>query len=220
MIPPRGALLSLGVLAILACSKPPPKPAPAPEVTSEPATVAPPAPKKCDALEEGCVAADGTRSAIQASSWTVEPPASWIYAHEGDATVAKTDGAIVAIVVHETGPKKGESANRSSAFDAVVKKLGLTMPKKAPWPDKPAKVLAVGAAKVSLFQFDGVTREGKSGALLAFTSRLSDKESLLGAGFVLDSDTKDADKAILKCVQSLRGPEAAAAAPDAGAKPK
>ncbi|MBL8613479.1 MAG: hypothetical protein JNL38_39430 [Myxococcales bacterium] len=216
----RGALLSLGFLAVVACNKPPPKPAPAPEVTSEPAHVPPAAPKKCDALDEGCVAAEGTRSPIQASSWTLEPPASWTYAHEGDATVAKTDGAIVAVVVHETGPKKGESANRSAAFDSVVKKLALTMPKKAPWPDKPAKVLTVGAAKVSLFQFDGVTREGKPGALLAFTSRLSDKESLLGAGFVLDSDTKDADKAILKCVQSLRGPDPAAAAPDAGAKPK
>ncbi len=224
------AKLSLAVLAtsaslaaLSACPKPaapPPKTAPSASESADPPPPPPAAPKKCDDLDQGCVAKADTRAPIRGSGWSVEPPSGWTYAHGPEVTVARTDGAIVGMTVHEPGAnKKAETANRATAFELVAKNLGVTLPKKTTWGDKPAKTIAVGSVKVGLWQFDGATREGKPGALLAFTAKLSDREALLGVGFVLESDARDSDKAILQSVQSLRG-EAGASAADAGADAK
>jgi hypothetical protein len=206
------------VLVLAAGCRPPPKsPPPAPAAAEPPAP--PPAPK-CDTLDEGCVAADTTRSRIPTSSWTIAPPSKWKYAHGTEATVAKTDGAGIAFLVHEPGDKKTAGPKRSAALETVARQLGLTMPKhKVVWPGKPAKVMTVEALKVSLYQFGGFTLEGKAGELLVFTTRLPEGTSLLGGGFVLETDKTDADKAILTCLESLRH-EPDSQTPDAGANAK
>jgi hypothetical protein len=199
-------LLTVGLAG--ACAAHPKPPAP---VAKPP----PPPPKSCDTIEDACVATADTRSPIQQSGWWLAPPPSWTYAHDSDAMVARTDSARIAVMVRKTEKKK-DSAKRAEALELVTRKLGLTPSKKTlTWPTKPAKTVTVGAVKVALYQFDGFTLEQKPGALLVFTSKLSDAISLLGVGFVLESDTQDADKAILACVESLRV-EAAAEDRDAG----
>lgn len=199
------------------CAKPPP-PRPPPVVEEPPPP--PPPPPKCDAIDEGCTATAETRSPIQETEWTIAPPEKWRYAHESDATIARTDDAIVAFTIHDTGDKKTESAKRGEALERLSQKMGLTMPKKKlVFPQKPAKLLTVGSVKVGLYQFDKVTKETKPGAFLVFTSKLPSGRSLTGAGFVLDTDTHDSDQAILGAVQSLRA-EGGSTSADAGAPGK
>lgn len=202
---------------VVACKSAPPKP-PVVVAAPEPPPAPPPPPKSCDTLDDECAAAADTRVPIQGSGWSLAPPPEWIYAHTPDALLAKTDAASIGVTVHETGKKKkAAAAARAQTLADVTQKLGLTAPKKKlVWPAKPAKSLSVGDAKVALYQFGGFSKMDKPGALLVFTTKLSETQSLLGVGFVLESDTHDADKAILACVESLRaeGPEKA---PDAGA---
>jgi hypothetical protein len=179
-------------------------PKPPPVVAVEPAPPPPP-PKKCNTLEDACVAGADTRLPIQASGWSLALPATWTYADDPVALVARTEGGSLGVAVHETGDKKNPTGKRGETLDRVTQKLGLAAPKKKiVWPPKPAKVLTVGTVKIELFQFTGFTKDQKPGALLVFASKLSDTQSLLGVGFVLESDTHDADKAILACVDSLR----------------
>lgn len=217
-MPIRRRLAWLCLLAVGhagACGAPP-KP-PAPIATPEPPPPPPP-PKSCDTLGDACTATAETRSPIPSSAWSLAPPPEWTYAHDADALLARTTEASIAVVVHETGDKKTASGKRAAALDLTTHKLGLTAPKKKlVWPAKAAKVLTVGAVKVALYQFDGFTQENKPGALLVFTSKLSATQSVLGVGFVLENDTHDADKAILKTVDSLRG-DGPADVPDAGAR--
>jgi hypothetical protein len=207
----------LGVGLVAACKAPPPKPPPPVAVVAPPPP--PPPPKTCDTLEDACTAAADTRSPIQSSGWSLAPPPEWTYAHETAALLARTQSASLGVTIHETGDKKTAAAKRVEALELVAHKLGLTAPKKkVVWPRKPAKVLPVGDVKIALYQFSGFTQEQKPGALLVFTSKLSDTQSLLGVGFVLESDTHDADKAVLTSVESLRSPDQAQAqAHDAGA---
>lgn len=204
----------LGVGFAGACA-PPPKPLP-PVATPEP-TPPPPPPKSCDTMEDECKASADTRSPIQKSPWSLAPPPTWTYAHDADALVARTDTARVGVTLRENGDKKTANTKRAAALELVTRKLGLTAPKKTPaFPAKPAKILPVGNLKIALYQFDGFTLEQKPGALLVFTTKLTDTQSLLGVGFVLESDANDADRAILTCVESLRA-DAQAGASDAGA---
>jgi hypothetical protein len=192
-------LLCIGLAG--ACKNSTPKP-PAP--VAEPPQPPPPPPKTCDTIEDKCTATADTRAPIQTSGWSLAPPPDWTYAHEADALVAKTEAASIGVIFHETGAKKKVQAKRAEALDLVTRKLGLTAPKTLVWPTKPGKLVAVGDLKVALYQFGGFKREDKPGAVLVFTSPLSDTKSLLGVGFVLESDTHDADRAILTCIQSLR----------------
>jgi hypothetical protein len=120
------------------------------------------------------------------------------------------------VTTYASADKKAVTVSRSDALDRITKKLGVVAPKKVVWPTKPAKLLSVRDLKVELYQFGGFTRDEKPGAVLAFTSKLSETQSLMGVGFVLESDTRDADKAILTCVESLRA-DAPADAGDASA---
>lgn len=207
----------LAVALVAGCKPPPPPAAPPPPTPEAPP---PPPPPKCDALDEGCVATAETRSVIQASGWTLAPPPKWKYAHGTEATVARTETAALAVLFFETGDKKTESAKRNAAFETLTGQLGVTMPKKKlVWPTKPAKVLSVEGQKLSLYQFNGATLETKPGDLLVFTTKLPGGQSLLGGGFVLESDTTDADKAILGSIESLRR-DASSESADAGAATK
>jgi hypothetical protein len=194
----------LAATLLVACAKPPP-PKPPPAAEPEPAP-APPAPA-CEALSAGCVATTSTRVAI-GGAWSIVPPAQWTYAKEREGTIAKTDGAVLAITTYD-GRATGNTSKkaRDEALEVVAKKIAVTLPKKMTWPAKPARIVTVGDRELALHQIDGATQDGKRGALLLFTSKPAE-ETLLGVGFVLESDTKDSDRAILAGIESLRAESA------------
>jgi hypothetical protein len=202
--------MAAGAIAASACAKPPPPPKPP---VAEAAPAPEPPPKACEALSEGCIAKADTRVGI-GTTWSIAPPTQWTYAKERDATIARTDGAVLAATTYDgrppvvEKPKKTASTTpatkaRDEALEGITKKIAVTLLKKMTWPAKPARVVAVGDREVALHQIDGATQDGKRGALLVFTSKPSE-ETLLGVGFVLESDTKDADRAILTGLESLR----------------
>jgi hypothetical protein len=186
-----------------ACAKPPPpQPPPAPEAKSEPAP-----PPKCEKLAEGCAATADTRVGVGAT-WSMTPPAKWTYAKESDATVARIDGAALAVTVYDArGDKKAATKQRDGVLATLAAKIGVTLPKKMAWPAKPARTVGSGDRELALFQLEGATQEGKPGALLVFVSRAPAEDALLGIGFVIETDAKDSDRAILTGVESLRARE-------------
>jgi hypothetical protein len=189
-----------GAMLVSGCAKPPP---PKPPVASAEPAPPPPAPKACDSLAEGCVATADTRVAI-GSTWSIAPPPQWTYAKEADGTVARTDGAVLALTTYDgRAAKPPKTKPRDEALEGVAKKIAVTLPKKMTWPAKPARVLTVSDRELALHQIDGATQDGKKGALLIVTSKPSE-ETLLGVGFVLESDAKDSDRAILTGIESLR----------------
>lgn len=190
-----------------ACAKPPPaQPPPASEAKSEPPPP-PPAPK-CETLTEGCAANADTRVEVGAT-WSIAPPASWTYAKESDATVARIDGAALAVTVYDGRDKKAAAKLRDDAFAVLTAKIGVKLAKKMAWPAKPARTLNVGERELALYQVDGSTQDGKPGALLVFVARPPSEETVLGVGFVVESDAKDSDRAILAGVESLRAQKGA-----------
>ena len=194
--------VALGACLLAACAKPPPpKPPPVEEPKVEPA---PPPPPKCETLSEGCAAKSDTRVGVGAT-WSLTPPPSWTYAKESDATVARIDGAALAVTVFDgRGDKKAQTKLRDDALAMIATKIGVKLPKKMAWPAKPARVVSAGEREVALYQVEGSTQDGKPGALLVFVARVPSDETLLGIGFVVESDAKDSDRAILAGVESLR----------------
>lgn len=207
------ALVCVVLASTFACTPPPPpKPPPAAEPKNEPP---PPPPPKCEKLTEGCAATADTRVDVGAS-WSMTPPTTWTYAKETDATVAKIDGAALAVTVYDgRGDKKAATKQRDDALSVVTTKIGVKLPKKMAWPAKPARVVKVGEGELALYQIEGSTQDGKAGALLVFVARVPTEETLLGVGFVVETDAKDSDKAILAGVESLRAKKAADAPKEA-----
>jgi GH24 family phage-related lysozyme (muramidase) len=196
------------MLLVGACAKPPPPSVPpAPEPKIEPA----PPPPKCEKLAEGCAATADTRVEVGAT-WSMTPPATWTYAKESDATVARIDGAALAVTVYDArGDKKAATKQRDDALASLTAKIGVKLPKKMTWPAKPARTMNVGDRELGLYQIEGSTQEGKPGALLVFVTRAPAEDALLGIGFVTESDAKDSDRAILAGVESLRPQKSGAA---------
>jgi hypothetical protein len=201
----RPVSIAIAILLGGAACTPPPPPKPPP---AEPKVEPEPPPPKCEKLSEGCAATSQTRVDVGAT-WSMTPPATWTYAKETDATVARIEGAALAVTVYDgraekDKDKKAASKRRDDALAVVTTKIGVKLPKKMSWPAKPARVLTVGEREIALYQIEGSTQDGKAGALLVFVSRVPSDETLLGIGFVLESDAKDSDKAILAGVESLR----------------
>ncbi len=210
MRPPKTLLPLLGLsaaciaLALSAChpKPPPPPPAPPPPVAEAPPPP-PPAPPRCEALGEGCTGQAGTVARIRKTGFGVAVPLGWTYAQQDDATVVNAGNAAFAVTTYEGADAKTASANRDSAFDALVKLLAVTAPKhKVTW-SHAAKKSKVGDLEMSLWQTDDVARADKKGPVLVFGAQLPDKSFLLGAGFVSDDDKSDADKAILGAIDSI-----------------
>jgi hypothetical protein len=198
----RIPFIALAVAFAGGCAKPPPPAAPPAEAKAEPAPPAPP--PKCEKLSEACAATADTRVGVGAS-WSMAPPASWTYAKENDATVARIDGAALAVTVYDGRDKKTAPKQRDDAFNALTTKIGVKLAKKMAWPAKPARVVN----ELALYQVEGSTQEGKAGALLVFVGRVPSEETPIGVGFVVESDAKDSDKAILTGVESLKAQKSA-----------
>jgi hypothetical protein len=201
----KTAIFLVAILASGCAKPPPPKPPPVEEAKPEP-----PPPPKCETLAEGCAAKADTRVEI-GSTWSIAPPASWTYAKETDATVARIDGAALAATVYDGRDKKTATKLRDDALAIVTAKIGVKLAKKMSWPPKPARTISVGEREVALYQIEGATREGKPGALLVFVARPPALETVIGGGFVVESDAKDSDRAILAGVESLRALKASGA---------
>jgi hypothetical protein len=187
---------------VVGCKHPPPKPPPSPPPPVE--EPPPPPPPKCESLEEKCVSKEDTRVAIAGTSLTMAPPAGWTYAHgPGGVMVVSSASAIAVEAVAVTDPKKPP---RAQTLASVVEKLSVKFPKrkgKLDLPKKADKTTAIGSMKVAFYQLDGAVRESKKGPLLVFSTTLPEGPLLMGAGFVPEDDTTNADAAILKAVESI-----------------
>lgn len=205
---------------VLACSSPPPPKPPEPEPPPPPPRVEKPKPKKCEALEEKCEGASGKKARVSGAPFSFEPASGWAYAQEEAVTIAQTadSGPAVALVAHDTGDAKAQPTNRDAAFDALIKRLALTPPKKKVGWKKPAEVKDVGELKISLYQLEGAARGDKTGPLLVFAAPLPDGKSLLGVGFVPEDDESSADAAILQSIESIA--PAAPSPPDGAGEPQ
>jgi hypothetical protein len=155
-------------------------------------------------MNESCTGQGGTLARIRKSGFSIAVPDGWTYAQGDDATIATAHNAVFAITTYEAGADaKAAAANRDGAFDALVKLLGISPPKrKVAW-TRPSKKSKVGEIELSLWQADDVTKEDKKGPVLIFAAQLPDKSWLLGAGFVPADDATDSDKAILGSIQSI-----------------
>jgi hypothetical protein len=210
-------LLLLG--STLSCARPRPRPAPPPTeaLATEEAPPEPPPPPKCETLEEACVAKADTRVPIAGSGLTFEAPEGWTYAHDDDATIVRSDQAVVVLRTCAQCDAKGAKES-AAARDEVAGKLlaqaGAAPPpkKKLPWPKRPQQVLEVGKLRVSLWQIDKATRDGKAGPLLLLSAPLGEGRAVTGVGFVAEDDHSNADAAILRALKSLAPAEAEAAA--------
>jgi len=141
----------------------------------------------------------------------IAPPEGWTYVQGEVITTAIAKNAAFGLTTHKTAEAKKERGAREESLELVTDGLGVTMARKKDvfWrvPDQKQKV---GSFDLVLYQIDGARREGKKGPLLVFVGKLDDGQTLVGAGFVADDDTDNADRAILKAIESL-GPASAAA---------
>lgn len=191
-----------------ACSKtPPPKP-PEPEPPKpEPAKQAepPPAPKKCETLDEGCKAEADTKARVARAPLQFVPATGWTYAQGETITIAQLsdDGPCIAMMTYEVGDGRMEIVNREGALDVLAKQVGVTLPRKKPAWKRPDEQKKIGGLDVSMWQSDGGARGDKKGPLLVFDARIEGAKALLGIGFVPADDASAADEAILKSIESL-----------------
>lgn len=206
---------TVGVVCLVsACgSKPPPAPVKPPPPKPEKVDIPPPPPKKvdappppkCEALSESCAAENGKPVRIAHATFVFDPPTGWIYAQEAEATVAQVSASGPTIVVtgyDVTDPKKPE-ASRDATLDALLTRTSVTPPKKHINWKKADQVFNISGLKLSVWQAEGAERAGKKGPLLVFAMPLSETKAIIGAGFVADDDTTNADDAILAAIKSL-----------------
>jgi hypothetical protein len=190
------------IFIALSCHRELPPAAPPPPPPPPPPVVEAPPPPKCEKLDEGCIAQGGTKARLDHSDWRIEPPANWTYA-QGTMVIASHDGSVLAATVQPAGPAKLNRAKREELFANLIGELKITLPKKKfVWPKKADQMLDAGPLKVSLYQLD-VTREGKKGPLLFFSVTPAEGEGMLGAGFVPEDDSTNADQAILAAIRSI-----------------
>jgi hypothetical protein len=142
---------------------------------------------------------------IAKSGWSIAPPAGWTYTQGGTTTLATSRRAVLGVRTFDVAAPTELEAKRFETFERLASDMELTFPKKKlVWPKKAAKIIEVGALKVSLYQFDGLTRVMKSGPVLVFETKIGDGTELLGAGYVPADDDENADAAIMKALSSLK----------------
>src|SRR5205085_10667967 len=95
-------------------SKPPPPPVdpPLPPVEPAPEPPKPPPPKKCESMEDDCVADAKTRAKIAKTSFAFTPVAGWKYAQTPQATIAQPFelGRAQAFTAFDVDAKKDKEA--------------------------------------------------------------------------------------------------------------
>jgi len=185
---------------------PPPVPSssPSPIAVSEPTQAQPPS--KCESLEEGCIAADNTRTAVGRSGWTIALPRGWTFARDAHATIAANLGATIAVTTYDR-------SNRSRSRDAVLRRiaegLGIDVAgRETLLPKRPHKRQPVGDVVVSLYELGRTRRSQQEGVLVVFTTDLPSDAAVLGVAFVTEHDKTTAGPQIVRAIESLDPPVA------------
>jgi hypothetical protein len=198
------ALVALAAAAAACGSKPPP-PAPAPVVVAPaPRPPPPPPPPKCESLDEGCKATADTKLTVLTSGYAFVPPAGWTYAKESDAVVVETSNSILALTAYDVSDAKTAAANRATAMDTLLTKLGqLDKPAATFWAHSVGTVTA-GDITVAVYVNDKAKRADKEVTLAAFDAPLPDKKTaVLAASFDPNDDTSDAANKVRDAVATL-----------------
>jgi len=198
--------LLAATLLLTGCLQRPAPPPPASAPVQPVAVVAPPPPAapKCEKLDEGCIASEGTKARIKQSGFALEPPFGWYYAQEQALTVASTRTAVMAVTAHDLEAGKKEAQSRLATLDLLFARMGVTTgKKKLVWPKKADDTLEAGALTISLWQIEKVTRDKVKGVLLVFWATPSEGKGITGSGFVANDDVTKADEAILKSIKSI-----------------
>jgi hypothetical protein len=160
---------------------------------------------KCVSLSERCVGKADTRATIPRSNLAFAVPAGWIYAQAPGATVAQVSdaGPAVAFLGVASGSADPDKA-KEAAFGDLVKKLGLSSPKRKPTWRKPDDVKRSGALRLELWQLEENAQRGSSkGSTLVVAALTVDGTATVGLGFVPNDDQSGADAMIMKAVESL-----------------
>src|SRR5262249_18382051 len=103
--------------------------APAPVAAS---ATPPPAPKRCEALDEGCAATKETTARIADSGGALTTPDGGTYAKEATVMIATFPTAALAVTVTAQPPekeKKKAAQERDSGVAVLSKRLEVVMPK-------------------------------------------------------------------------------------------
>jgi hypothetical protein len=191
------------IIGFVGCHAATPLPASAPPPPA-PMVEAPPAPK-CDKVEDACVAAAETRARLGQVDWQFAPPVSWIYAQGEDLTIATDKKAVMGVTIHQTVEVKNRRAEREEALRLIARQLGVTIPKKKSFiPKRPEHKQKVGDLDADFYLFEGAKLDDRTGQLLFFVINASSEQVVVGAGFVSDDDSDNADQAIMTAIQSLQ----------------
>lgn len=199
-----------GAALIAACGSKKPKVEPPPEPEPEPVAPPPkppPPPKKCESMDEDCVADAKTKARVARSAFVFTPVTGWKYAQLDAVTVVEPFeiGAASAFTVFDVDPKKDKDS-RDSALTDVAKSLSLTLPKplRLNWkkPD-PKSNKTIGDLKASAWQIEDVKRGDKKGSLLIVSAPVEASKALLAIGFVPSEDKSGADEAIMTSIDSI-----------------
>jgi hypothetical protein len=191
------------IVGFVGCHAATPLPPSAPPPPPPPMVEAPP--PKCDKVEDACVAAAETRARIGQVGWQFAPPVSWIYAQGQDLTIATDKNAVMGIAVHQTVDVKNRRAEREEALRLVARQLGVTVPKKKSFiPKRPEHKQKVGDLDADFYLVEGARLDDRRGQLLFFVIKASSEQVVVGAGFVSDDDSNNADQAIMTAIQSLQ----------------
>ena len=192
------------IIGCVGCGAAPPPPPPVAPPPPPPPVVEAPPPPKCEKVEEACVAGVDTRARIGQAGWQFAPPASWIYAQGEEVTIATGKNAVMGMTAHTVVDVKKERAEREEVLRRIADKLGVTLPKKKSYiAKKPDQKQKIGEFDVDLYQFEGAKLADRTGPLLFFVAKPSKEQLLLGAGFVADDDSDNADQAIMTAIASL-----------------
>jgi len=176
-----------------------------PETTTGPTATPPPTPPKCESLDEKCAAKPDTLAKVKTASLLFKPGKDWIYAQGETYTIAQfsEDGAAFGLGSYTPDKDaKKDAAARDAGLAEIEKAIGTTPPKdKINWKSPDDKIDANGF-KLNVWTKPGAERGKKKGVLFIVHGPLDVDHTLVGAGFVEETDT-DGQKAIDESIKSI-----------------
>ncbi len=210
----RAATLGAGIaLLVVGCGKKDPEPevpTAEPDVTSDAKPPKKPPKPKCEAFSENCLATPDTQAKVAGSGLVFIPPEGWGYAQEADGTMARIEGAPVAMVIATFEPGKDakeEAKARDAQYEKLIQKLEITLPEKfkkkyTPNWSKPDDTRKSGDMELKLWQGDGAKRAGKPGFVIVLLTADPAGKKVLGVAFNAEGDEKNAE-AISKSLETI-----------------
>lgn len=199
-------------LAPLACGGNKPKDKTPDEIEAENTAKQPPAPKKCESLDEKCSAKSDTIANVKSAGVQFVPPEGWAYAQGESFSItqqtAEPNSAVLVVGSYtpDKDAKKNDAA-RDAAFGDLSKAIGASLPKgyKVAW-KKPEAPMEANGLKMGTWVAAGSERAGlkdKKASLMIVHAPVDATHNMIALGFVLDDDTKgqEAIQAILTSIK-------------------